>query len=176
MNFVTKAIYIIVIVTLLTVIVIRRNQPRSGYFLPGTLIDDVPLQSVMDGAPTRLSDVLDGKPAALHIFSTSCGVCMREWPKLKTLHATYGHDMKLVPIGMDSLGNLKALETRRPLGTSTYRGGRKARNAMPVPHYPFTLFVDENLRLIRDHSGVLGHKAYAAALKSWRNKDLDQSP
>jgi hypothetical protein len=176
MNTLTKAIYVIVNVTLLTAIVLRRNQPRSGYFKPGTILDDVPLQVVKNGKAIRLSEVLDGKPAALHIFSTSCGVCMREWPRLKTLNATYGHDMKLVPIGMDHLGNLKALEERRPINAMVYRGGSKARQAMPVPHYPFTLFVDEKLRLIRDHSGILGHKSYAAALKSWRNKELDPKP
>jgi thiol-disulfide isomerase/thioredoxin len=170
MNTLTKGIYIIAIVGLLSAIIIRRNQPRSGYFKPGSVVDDFPVKNVDNGKIMPLSEVLDGKPAALHIFSTTCGVCMREWPKLKSLQNTYSRDMKLVPIGIDHLSNLKRLASSRPLGTPIYRGGHQARDAMPVPHYPFTLFVDEDLRLIRDHSGVLGHKAYAKAVKAWRNQ------
>lgn len=176
MNTLTKGVYAIAIVGLLTAIVVKRNQPRSGYFKAGSLVDDFPVKDVQSGEIMALSEVLGGKPAALHIFSTTCGVCMREWPRLKSLHNTYSHDMKLVPIGIDFLPNLRRLAQSRPLGTPIYRGGDQAIKAMPVPHYPFTLFVDENLRLIRDHSGVLGHKAYAKALKAWRSQQRGPTP
>ena len=176
MNTLTKGIYLIAIVGLTSAIFVRQNQSRSGYFKPGSIVEDVPVKNVDSGKITPLSEVLAGKPAALHIFSTTCSVCIKEWPQLKSLNKTYGQDMPLIPVGMDFLANLKRLAKNRPLGTPIYRGGNRARQAMPVPHFPFTLFVDQNLRLIRDHSGVLTHKAYSQAIKTWRNNQESPLP
>jgi len=131
------------------------------------MLTDVPVRSVPDMRLTTLSDVLDGRPAAIHLFGTWCSACMNEWSDLPQLHQKYGDIMPLVPLGIDNARALQSLVRVRPVAVPVFMGGSEAERVLSPPGYPYTVFLTPDLTVLHDKSGPITHRSYARALEQW---------
>jgi thiol-disulfide isomerase/thioredoxin len=153
------------IVLLLVWVALSGSGLGSGNLAPGTRIESFTLTNLADGKATDLASLVSDGPVALHIFATWCGACMREWPSLEGIAARHGEDLRLIPIGLDQPSALRDLVRKKPIGVPVFVGGEAVERALRVPMYPYTVFVGPNLRVIHDHAGIVGDRAFLSAIQ-----------
>jgi thiol-disulfide isomerase/thioredoxin len=139
----------------------------SGYIDPGTVLADVPVRSIPDMKITTLSNALDGRPGAIHLFGTWCGACMNEWSDLPRFQQKYGDRMPLILLGIDNARALRNLVRVRPVSIPVYMGGTEAERVIAPPAYPYTVFLSPDLTVLYDKRGPITHGSYARALDQW---------
>ncbi len=163
---------------LLAVVLFREPPVRSGFLDRGTQIPDAQLVDLTTGKRVALSTIQQGKPAAIHVFTSWCRVCKQGWPRLPKLNQKYGDDVALILLGfdvdrIDSYLAVQRFAVRNPVGLPVYIGGRDLLRALRPPEYPYTVFISPQRQVLYDPSGMLSHRAFRIALA--RNKKLQDA-
>lgn len=168
----TKAIYIIIPVTLGIMLTSCRNnrnnqQPANEVETTIPTSQQTTLGNVevrdFDRAPVRLADeVAHHKLTIIDFWASWCSPCMREMPNLVDIYSSYKEKgLGIIGISLDTDYNrwkdIVENQNMHWLQLSDLRGwDGEASNAFGVQSIPYTLLVDHNGKII--NQGIRGDK------------------
>lgn len=124
-----------------------------------------------DGTTVTLLETLDGRPAVINFWASTCGPCKTEMPDFQTAFTSYGGDIQFL---MVNVGDAMSGETREKAETYLEEEGYtfpvyydveySGVTAYGLRGFPSTFFLDEDGNVAAYASGMLTQSMLADGL------------
>ncbi len=126
--------------------------------------------NALDGTPQAFSQ-WRGQRLVVNFWATWCPPCVDEMPELDELQQEFSGKAQFVGIGIDSAANMlefvKKVPVRYPLLVAGNVGSELARElGNTTGGLPFTVIIDEEGKLIHQHSGRIKAETLRSVLKA----------